>query len=81
MSCTKNIFHFFILISTMTEDINAPDEDYFMKWFLARIFTRNFFVDLIGFNARGAKVQFKNTVLLRCFAGKFTAFIINNNFD
>lgn len=53
----------------MTGGINAPDEDTFMKWFLGRLFTRNFFVNTIAFNARKDKVQFKNTVVLHCFAG------------
>lgn len=54
----------------MAEKIMAPDEENFMKYFIARIFTQNFFVHTLKFNARGTGVQFKNTVVLHCFAGE-----------
>lgn len=63
-----------IKVLTSAEKIKAPDEAIFMKYFVARVFDPDFFVDTLAFNAREKKVQFKNTVLLRCFAGELEPF-------
>ncbi|XP_037041730.1 uncharacterized protein LOC119078327 [Bradysia coprophila] len=56
------------LISTAAVAIKSPDETNFLKCLLARVFSPDFFVNTLAFNARGKKVQFKGTITLRCFA-------------
>lgn len=56
----------------MADQMKTPDEYNFMKYFVARLFSRDFFVNTIGFNASGKKVQFKGTIIFRCFAGEST---------
>lgn len=64
----------------MVEKIMAPDEENFMKYYVSRIFTLKFFVDSLKFNARATKVQFKNTLVLRCFAGESERILLKKFF-
>lgn len=69
-----SIFFVKIKITAMNENMYVPDEDTYMKMYLKRLFTVDFFIDKISLNARKGKVMFKNTILLHCFAGKSTRY-------